>query len=165
MTTPRLLPAAVIDGLQRQLTAEHEHCERVSQTLKELAGDGMTPEQLGRYQERLDALSRDAETLATQRMRLRMKLAVLCRRKTTEVRLSDVLPACGAAREQLETTRDRLRRSASRLAGLVRSTAVSLTDWQGLLRGLLGEAPHEGRYDMHGQRTGRPVPVRIEARF
>lgn len=90
---------------------------------------------------------------------------VHCGRTAAEVRLADVLPACGAARGQLEVIRNQLRQSAVRLAGLVRSTAISLSDWQGLIRGLLGEGPHEGRYDMNGQRTGGVVPVRIEARF
>ncbi|MEW4526341.1 hypothetical protein [Maioricimonas sp. JC845] len=163
MPTP--LPASVVDELRRQLSAEHLHLARVSQTLQELAADGMAPERLGNYRERIDALGRDAELLSTRRTRLRTKLAVHCGRTAAEVRLSDVLPACGAARGQLEVIRNQLRQSAVRLAGLVRSTAISLSDWQGLIRGLLGEGPHEGRYDMNGQRTGGVVPVRIEARF
>lgn len=73
MPTP--LPASVVDELRRQLSAEHLHLARVSQTLQELAADGMAPERLGNYRERLDALGRDAELLSTRRARLRTKLA------------------------------------------------------------------------------------------
>lgn len=161
---PKPLPGSVVDELRRQLSAEHLHLSRVSQTLQELAADGMVPERLGGYRERFDALGRDAVSLATRRQRLRAKLAMHCGRPAAEVSLSDVLPDCGSARRQLEVIRDGLRKAALRLAGQVRSTAISLNDWQGLLQGLLGEAPHEGRYDMHGRRTGGTVPVRIETR-